>query len=167
MIVTYKYRSPAGELVIGDADGRLCLCDWVAASHSDAVLVRVCRYLGSDVKEGMTPLLAQVVQQLDEYFDGRRRKFEVPLCFVGTELQREVWQALTTIGYGELVSYKALASMVRHERAVRVVANAVGSNALSIIVPCHRVVGSDGSLTGYAGGIEAKRMLIELERRVR
>lgn len=164
MIVTYKYCSPAGELVLGDASGRLCMCDWATASHSVAVMARICRHFRCDVKEGMTKVLEQTVNQLDEYFEGKRREFDLPLSLVGTELQKAVWQALVNIGYGELVSYKGLATLVGRERAVRAVANAVGGNGLSIIVPCHRVIGSDGSLTGYAGGIEAKRLLIEIEK---
>lgn len=102
-------------------------------------------------------------RQLDEYFAGRRRVFDLPLLTVGTPFQRAVWELLTEIPFGETRSYAWLAAQLGHPRAVRAVAAANRANALSIFIPCHRVVGSDGSLTGYAGGLAAKRLLLGLE----
>lgn len=110
-----------------------------------------------------SPVLDRAVAQLREYLAGTRRSFELELAPRGTAFQREVWSALTTIGYGETRSYAELAAMVGRPRASRAVGAANGRNPLSLIVPCHRVVGSDGSLTGYAGGVERKRWLLELE----
>lgn len=102
-------------------------------------------------------------RQLDEYFAAQRRVFDVPLLTVGTPFQRAVWELLTTIPFGATRSYAWLAAQLGHPRAVRAVAAANRANALSIFIPCHRVVGSDGSLTGYAGGLAAKRLLLGLE----
>ena len=109
--------------------------------------------------------LARAATQLDEYFSGERRRFELDLLPVGTDFQREVWKELERIPYGAVISYGELASAsARLERAgARAVARAVGANPLSLFIPCHRVVGADGSRTGYAGGLEAKDFLLRLE----
>ena len=108
-------------------------------------------------------VLDRAVRQLDEYFAAQRRVFDVPLLTVGTPFQRAVWELLTEIPFGGTRSYAWLAAQLGHPRAVRAVAAANRANALSIFIPCHRVVGSDGSLTGYAGGLAAKRLLLGLE----
>lgn len=108
-------------------------------------------------------VLDRAARQLDEYFAGRRRVFDLPLLTVGTPFQRAVWELLTEIPFGGTRSYAWLAAQLGHPRAVRAVAAANRANALSIFIPCHRVVGSDGSLTGYAGGLAAKRLLLGLE----
>lgn len=107
----------------------------------------------------------EAARQLDEYFARRRTQFDVPLRFAGTPFQLRVWHALLEIPYGQTVSYGELAWQVGVPSAVRAVANANGANAISIFAPCHRVVGSTGSLTGYGGGLAAKQFLIELEKR--
>lgn len=108
-------------------------------------------------------VLDHAARQLDEYFAGRRRVFDLPLLTVGTPFQRAVWELLTEIPFSGTRSYAWLAAQLGHPRAVRAVAAANRANALSIFIPCHRVVGSDGSLTGYAGGLAAKRLLLGLE----
>jgi methylated-DNA-[protein]-cysteine S-methyltransferase len=114
-----------------------------------------------------TPVLAAAAAQLEEYLAGERTSFDLPLSPRGTEFQRRVWDALVEIPYGETVSYAELARRVGAPAAVRAVGAANGRNPLSIVVPCHRVVGSDGSLTGYGGGLPAKRWLLDLERSAR
>jgi methylated-DNA-[protein]-cysteine S-methyltransferase len=110
------------------------------------------------------PVLDAAAQQLDEYFQGRRARFDLPLDLgQGTAFQRAVWQALLTIPAGATTSYGALASALGNPRAMRAVGAAVGRNPLAIVVPCHRVVGGNGSLTGYAGGLDRKRALLQLE----
>lgn len=104
-----------------------------------------------------------VREQLDAYFAGTLTRFDVPIAPRGTEFQQAVWQALTAIPYGVTVSYLELARRIGRPEAVRAVGAANGRNPISIIVPCHRVVGADGSLTGYAGGVDRKRRLLELE----
>lgn len=109
------------------------------------------------------PHLAQAARELQAYFDGRLRRFDVALDAEGTPFQREVWRALRGIAPGATTSYGEIARRIGRPAAVRAVGAAVGRNPLAIVVPCHRVVGSDGSLTGYAGGLERKRALLALE----
>lgn len=120
--------------------------------------------LKADFVEAQSATTAEAARQLDEYFSGDRRAFDIPLLPVGTAFQVAVWRKLMEIPYGQTVSYAALAKLLGHPKAVRAVANANGANALSIFIPCHRVIGGDSSLTGYAGGLAAKRFLIGLER---
>lgn len=110
-------------------------------------------------------VLLRTVRELDEYFRGERKEFDIPLLLAGSEFQKRVWQQLRHIPYGQTVSYGELAAAIGAPKSVRAVANANGANAISIILPCHRVIGSDGSLTGYGGGIDTKRYLLELEKK--
>ncbi|KOO15185.1 cysteine methyltransferase [Vibrio xuii] len=110
-------------------------------------------------------ILNSVITQLDEYFSGQRKVFNIPLAANGTEFQKKVWQALTTIPYGQTWSYQDLANAIDNPKAVRAVGLANGKNPVSIVVPCHRVIGKNGKLTGYAGGVERKAQLLELEKR--
>jgi methylated-DNA-[protein]-cysteine S-methyltransferase len=107
--------------------------------------------------------LAAAVGQLEEYFAGERRRFDLPLKFEGTDFQRRVWQNLTEIPYGETLSYGALAARVGNHKASRAVGLANGRNPIAVIVPCHRVIGADGTLTGFGGGLERKRWLLTHE----
>jgi methylated-DNA-[protein]-cysteine S-methyltransferase len=111
------------------------------------------------------PLLAAAVEQLREYFAGERRQFDLPVEAQGTDFQRRVWQVLAGIPYGETRNYRQIADAVGAPRAVRAVGAANGRNPLPIVVPCHRVIGADGKLVGYAGGLPVKKVLLELEQR--
>ena len=113
--------------------------------------------------ETADPVLEASSTQLKEYFAGKRHSFDLPLAAAGTDFQRSVWAALAAIPYGELRSYRDIAHSIAKPKAVRAVGAANGRNPLPIVVPCHRVIGSDGSLTGFAGGLEAKTCLLELE----
>jgi methylated-DNA-[protein]-cysteine S-methyltransferase len=113
-------------------------------------------------REDPAPFTA-AVEQLGQYFAGERRSFDLPLTPEGTDFQRRVWAALAAIPYGETTSYAALADAIGHPGSARAVGAANGANPLAIVVPCHRVVGADGMLTGYAGGLDAKRSLLTLE----
>lgn len=117
--------------------------------------------------EGPTPLLEKAARQLEEYFAGQRKEFSLPLAPKGTEFQLRVWQALLQIPYGETRSYGELAAMVGNPKACRAVGGANHRNPLSILIPCHRVVGTGGSLTGYAGGLAIKEFLLKLESEAR
>ncbi|ASV67868.1 methylated-DNA--[protein]-cysteine S-methyltransferase [Cytobacillus sp. FSL W7-1323] len=112
-------------------------------------------------------VIKECVQQLEEYFQGKREAFEITYELNGTTFQTNVWQALTTIPFGETASYKDIAVIVGNEKAVRAVGSANGKNKMSIIVPCHRIIGTNGKLTGYAGGMERKGWLLEHERKFR
>ena len=106
------------------------------------------------------------VEQLDEYFAGKRKVFDFPFRQAGSDFQQEVWQCLLTIGYGKTISYLQQSKLMKNPLAIRAIASANGKNHLAIIVPCHRVIGSDGGLTGYAGGMWRKKWLLEHEARV-
>jgi len=124
-------------------------------------------YFGAEIPAGFvkaeTPLIKKAAGQIEEYLDGKRKKFSLPLEMHGTEFQMDVWRALQTIPYGETRSYKEIAEMVHRPKAVRAVGMANHRNPISIIVPCHRVIGHNGKLTGYGGGLPLKRRLLELE----
>ncbi|APR51950.1 methylated-DNA--[protein]-cysteine S-methyltransferase [Sphingomonas koreensis] len=119
--------------------------------------------LGPTVEDAGHPILARAAMQVDGYFAGTLRAFDVPLDFRGTDFQRSVWQALLTIPFGETRSYAQIADQIGRPTASRAVGAANGRNPVSIIAPCHRVIGTNGALTGFAGGLEAKRLLLDLE----
>lgn len=148
--------SPVGTLtLLASADG-LAAVLW---PDEDPQRVRL-RSVGENREH---PVLLEAEKQLGEYFAGRRKTFTVSLDFVGTEFQKKVWGALLTIPYGQTRSYGELAQQIGQPTASRAVGAANGKNPISIITPCHRVLGSDGTLTGFAGGMEAKALLLKLE----
>lgn len=163
MIQIQRYHSPCGDLMLGSFEGKLCLCDWAVEKHRDIVDVRLRKILQADYEEKTSDIIRETGKQLDEYFDGKRTVFDIPLLFVGTDFQKKVWHKLLEIPYGTTLSYGELATRLDMPKAVRAVANANGANAISILVPCHRVIGSDHSLTGYGGGLDAKKTLLTLE----
>lgn len=148
--------SPVGALKLVATDEGLAAILW---ENDDPKRVRLGELV---VRPGHT-LLGQAERELREYFDGARTAFSVPLDPVGTDFQKKVWSALLTIPYGETRSYGELARQIGNPKASRAVGAANGRNPLSIVTPCHRAVGSDGALTGFAGGLEAKRYLLSLE----
>jgi methylated-DNA-[protein]-cysteine S-methyltransferase len=131
-------------------------------SERDGAIVRL-SFGGRGPSESVSPLLARAVAQLDEYFAGKRRKFDLPLAPAGTEFQLACWQALADIPYGETRSYGEQARHIGRPDRARAVGAANGANPIAIILPCHRVIGADGSLTGFGGGLETKRRLLDLE----
>ena len=163
IIRTKRYESPCGTLLLGSFEDKLCLCDWQVEKHRDHVDGRLKRVLRAEFEEGTSDVIEDTVRQLDEFFAGKRREFDIPLLFFGTDFQKKVWNELLNIPYGQTISYGEMARRIGMPKSVRAVANANGSNAISILAPCHRVIGSDGSLTGYGGGLAAKKMLLELE----
>lgn len=163
MIYLQYFHTPYGELVLGESGGELCLCDWKYRKMRDQVDNRIQTALNGEFKLEETELLNETKSQLNEYFARERTTFDLPLLFVGSDFQKSVWEKLLTIPYGKTTSYLELSRILGDEKAIRAVATANGANAISIIVPCHRVIGSDGSLTGYAGGLNAKQKLLQLE----
>lgn len=158
-----RYESPCGVLMLGSFDDKLCLCDWQVEKHRDHVDRRLKRMLNAEFKEGTSEVIEKAGKQLDEFFARKRKEFDVPLLFVGTDFQKTVWNELLKIPFGKTISYGEMARRIGMPKAVRAVANANGANSMSIFAPCHRVIGSDHSLTGYGGGLEAKRILLKLE----
>jgi methylated-DNA-[protein]-cysteine S-methyltransferase len=118
----------------------------------------------TDFTKAETPLIKKTAAQIEEYLTGKRKQFTVPIALYGTEFQLAVWGALQIIPYGETRSYKEIAAFIGKPKALRAVGMANNRNPISIIVPCHRVIGSNGSLTGYGGGLPLKRRLLELEK---
>ncbi|MBK5512739.1 methylated-DNA--[protein]-cysteine S-methyltransferase [Pseudomonas sp. TH15] len=148
--------SPVGELKLVANGSRLAAILW---ENDKPNRVR----LGPMTEAADNPILMRAVKQLQEYFAGTRNQFDLELDFVGTEFQKKVWQALLTIPFGETRSYSQIAEQIGNPSAVRAVGAANGRNPISIIAPCHRVIGASGKLTGFAGGLEAKERLLTLE----
>lgn len=163
IIQLQRYHSPCGDLMLGSFEGKPCLCDWAVEKHRDMVDIRLRKNLQAIYEERVSDITGKAAKQLDEYFDGKRRTFDIPLLFVGTDFQKKVWHKLLEIPYGTTLSYGELAQHLDMPKAVRAVANANGANAISIFAPCHRVIGSDHTLTGYGGGLAAKKQLLDLE----
>ncbi len=163
IIITKSYESPCGTLLLGSLEGELRLCDWQEGKHHSQVLRRLQRALQAEYENGTSVIIGKTTMELDEFFAGKRQTFDIPLLFTGTGFQKEVWNELLKIAFGQSISYAELAKRLGRPESIRAVANAIGANAISILVPCHRVIGSDHSLTGYAGGLSAKRLLLELE----
>lgn len=157
------YDSPCGRLVLASFADRLCLCDWSDNPFAERNRRRIEKYLKATSMTETTSVLEDTKRQLDEYFASKRKAFDIQLCLVGTDFQHKVWNALRSIPYGSTKSYKDIAQCIGKPKAVRAVAGAIGANAISILIPCHRVIGSNHSLTGYAGGLEAKRWLLGME----
>lgn len=162
-IKTIIYQSPCGELLLGEYNNQLCLCDWYYRKNRESIDNRIKKALDAEYIIQESSLLLETKQQLEEYFEKKREVFDLPLLFVGTSFQQEVWNTLQTISYGKTTSYFHLAKLMNNESAVRAVANANGANALAIIIPCHRVIGKNNALVGYAGGLDAKKKLLNLE----
>jgi methylated-DNA-[protein]-cysteine S-methyltransferase len=156
--VSKKIESPVGALTLVASDAGLAAILW---PDDDADRVR----LGVLVECAAHPVLRDTERQLGEYFAGTRSEFALPLDFAGTEFQRSVWTALLTIPYGETRSYGDVARQIGRPAAVRAVGAANGRNPISIVAPCHRVIGANGKLTGFAGGLRTKEFLLALEAR--
>lgn len=147
--------SPVGPLLLAASDAGMHTIEFQHARHP------VKR--DGDWRETDHPLLRRARKQLDEYFTGTRRSFDLPLAPQGTPFQREVWQALAAIPYGETISYGQLAGHLGRPSASRAVGAANGRNPLPIVLPCHRVIGASGALTGFGGGLPTKQFLLQLE----
>ncbi|MBN8565678.1 MAG: methylated-DNA--[protein]-cysteine S-methyltransferase [Flavobacteriales bacterium] len=163
IIHIHYYHSPIGELVLGDYNDQLCLCDWRYRKMRNEVDARILKGLQAEFVENVTPLLTETQHQLQAYFDKKRTTFDLPLLLVGTDFQQTVWKALQQIEYGKTQTYLGLSKQLNNSKAVRAVASANGANAISIIIPCHRIIGSNQELVGYAGGVSAKKKLLALE----
>lgn len=157
------YNTPVGELIIGSYNDELCLCDWRYRKMRTAIDNRIKTRIGLDYEEGGSDIIIETKAQLNQYFKGERTEFDIPLNLVGSEFQVSVWNSLISVPYGNTLTYLDLSKKLGNEKAIRAVASANVANAISIIVPCHRIIGSDGSMVGYAGGVNAKMKLLKLE----
>ena len=158
MQLSYQFLdSPVGQLKLVAHETALVAVLW---ENENPNRVR----LAALVEDLQHPILLKTAQQLNEYFAGKRQQFDLPLDFEGTAFQQQVWQALLTIPFGETSSYKQIAEQIGNVKAVRAVGAANGKNPISIIAPCHRVVGANGKLVGFAGGLENKEVLLKIEK---
>ena len=159
----HYFKSPYGQLILGSYHEQLCLCDWRYRKKRDAIDSRIKTGLKAAYFETDDKVLMETRRQLDEYFSHNRKVFDIPLLPIGTPFQKRVWNHLLKIPFGETSSYLELAESMDNKNAVRAVASANGANAISIMIPCHRIIGSSGNLVGYAGGLKAKADLLGLE----
>ena len=162
-IHTEIYASPHGELILGSYNDQLCLCDWRYRKSRELIDRRIQTALKASFVEAGSKVNEKCKDQLEQYFSGERKEFDLSILLVGSDFQKRVWNLLLEIPYGKTLSYLSLSRRLGDEKAIRAVARANGDNAFSIIVPCHRILGSDGSLTGYAGGLRTKQKLLQLE----
>lgn len=157
------YKTPVGELVLGAYKGKLCLADWRYRKMRDAVDERIQKGLQAVYTEENATILEQTKTEINAYFNQELKEFTIPLQLVGTDFQKQVWKALQEISYGKTESYLGLSKKIQNEKAIRAVASANGANAISILIPCHRIIGTNGNLVGYAGGLKTKEKLLLLE----
>lgn len=163
MIATQQILSPYGELIIGTYKDQLCLCDWKHRHKREEIDLRIQSFLNTEFIDQSNHILEVTKEQLSEYFHKKRTTFDLPLLTIGTDFQKSVWNELINIPFGKTCSYLELSHKLNNPKAIRAVASANGANAISIIIPCHRIIGSIGELTGYAGGLSAKKSLLELD----
>jgi len=150
------YQSPIGIIEIEGTDEAICS---ILFAERDKIL--------NNIQDDAPKALVDCYHQLDEYFKGERNQFTFPYILEGTDFQKSVWNALTTIQYGQTGSYKDIALSIRNEKAVRAVGSTNGKNKLSIVIPCHRIIGANGKLTGYAGGLWRKEWLLQHEKSIK
>ncbi|NDV47279.1 methylated-DNA--[protein]-cysteine S-methyltransferase [Paludibacter sp. 221] len=163
VIYQTKIQTPLGIMYACATGKGICLLEFDNRKNIDSQFRKLAKSLGGTIADGESVYFQQLKNELEEYFGKKRKIFTVPLDLVGTDFQKEVWSALLKIPQGETVSYKQLATRIGDTKAVRAVANANAMNKIAIIVPCHRIIGSDNSLTGYAGGLDRKMKLLNLE----
>lgn len=159
-MLTRLYNSPAGTLFLAAEDSALIMCDWTVNSRYEALRTKLAEEYHT-FNDWQTLNAAEI--QLDEYFAGQRREFTITVAPYGTDFQRMVWNALLKVPYGTTLTYGELAALAGKPRAVRAVASAVAANPLSVIIPCHRIVPAAGGVGQYAGGADAKRLLLDHE----
>ncbi len=152
-------------MIAGAVDEGICLLEFSDRRMLNTEFKDLKRYLGTELSEGENRHTENLRLQIEEYFTGSRKEFDLPLVTPGTEFQQMVWKELLTIPYGKTRSYQQQADALGNPGSIRAVANANGMNRIAIIIPCHRVIGSDGSLTGYGGGLNRKKWLLDHERK--
>ncbi len=157
------YKTKIGELIIGTYDTKLCILDFRYRKMRSTVDNRIKKHLQADFTEQEDEIISETKKQIDEYLEGKRKNFSIPLLLVGTDFQKRVWSELLRVQYGETASYLDIAKRIDNPKAVRAVASANGANAIALIVPCHRIIESNGELGGFGGGLAVKKRLLRLE----
>ncbi|CAH0167910.1 Bifunctional transcriptional activator/DNA repair enzyme Ada [Chryseobacterium sp. Bi04] len=161
-----RIETMLGTMIACADEKGICLLEFSDRKALPTELKSISKHLNANIVQGENPHFITLEKELSEYFEGKRTVFTVPLSPVGTTFQKQVWDILQTIPYGMTRSYQEQADILGNPKAVRAVANANGFNKISIIIPCHRVIGSNGQLTGYGGGIWRKQKLLELEKAI-
>ncbi len=156
-------KTPIGDMIACATDRGICLLEFQERSNVAKQLNSVSSYFKKEVIPGHNLYLLKLQEQIDQFFSKKLENFSIPLDLAGTDFQKTVWNALLEIPFGNTISYLDLSKKLGDPKAIRAVANANAANKIAIIIPCHRVLGSDGSLTGYAGGLWRKKYLLELE----
>jgi methylated-DNA-[protein]-cysteine S-methyltransferase len=164
-INTQYHSTQIGEVILGSFHGKLCLLDFREGKARETVGDRIRQVLNAELVEQDDEILRETRRRLDEYLEGQRKGFDIPVLMVGTDFQKHVWNAVMRVPYGATSTYSQIARDMGKERAARAVGNAMAANPISIIVPCHRIIGSGGELVGYGGGLSLKRRLLTLEQR--
>ncbi len=165
MIYIQYYKTKIGELILGSFNNKICLLDFRYRRMRSTVDNRLKKELNAEYLEQDNSILKETRKQIDEYLIGERVEFEIPILMVGSDFQKQVWNALINVKYGEIASYLDLAKSIGNEKAVRAVASANGANSIGLIIPCHRIIGSNGELVGYGGGLPIKKRLLNLEKK--
>ena len=161
-----RFSTPLGPmLAIGNDEG-IYLLEFTDRRALESELKQLEKYFKATILPGANKHINELKKQLNEYFEGTRKQFTVPLKTFGTEFQKKAWEALLTIPFGTTRSYKEQAEIIKHPKAVRAVGTANGCNRIAIVIPCHRVIGENGKLTGYGGGLWRKQWLLDLEKKI-
>ena len=164
VITITRILTPLGPMMAGATEEGICLLEFTDRRMLETQIKRLKKHLGRELVPGKNKYFEPLSREINEYFEGKRKRFSVPLVVPGTDFQKQVWEELQTIPYGKTRSYEAQAQAIGNPKAIRAVARANGDNRIAIIIPCHRVIGKDGSMTGYGGKIWRKEYLLELER---
>ncbi|KAB2909088.1 MAG: methylated-DNA--[protein]-cysteine S-methyltransferase [Ignavibacteriaceae bacterium] len=160
-----QFSSPIGTIITGALPEGVVFLEFLSEDNPDAQWERLKKKFDGEFTEDKNKHLENLKEQLALYFEGKLKKFDIPVIFFGTEFQKKVWNELLSIDYGKTRSYGEQARAIGKPKAARAIGGAVGDNPISIVVPCHRVIGSDGSLTGFGGGIPRKIFMLDLEKK--
>lgn len=162
-ILSKRIQTPVGDMVLGSITDKICFLEFYLPERYKEMSGKLRKVFDAELIEGTNDVIEQAEKELQEYFAGKRKNFTVPLDLRGTEFELKIWDQLLKIPYGQVCSYSDIAKRIHNPKSVRAVGGANHSNPVAIIVPCHRVVGKNGSLTGYGGGMDKKRLLLDLE----
>ena len=165
IVYVNRIATPLGFMLAGTTKNGLCLLEFIDRRMLETQFKRIRQHMNATFIPGSNVITEMTATQINEYFNGKRRQFSVPLHIQGTDFQEEVWNQLKMIPYGKTRSYEEQARAINRPKAIRAVARANGDNRIAIIIPCHRVIGKDGNMCGYGGGIWRKKYLLELERK--
>lgn len=158
-----EYNSPIGIITLASNNNGLCMLEFDNEKRINNHLREITTHTNGQIKQSQNTIIKETIEQLDGYFNKQLTSFNIPIETIGTPFQKNVWEELQNIAYGKTRTYKQQAIALGNLKAIRAVATANGQNRISIIIPCHRVIGSNGSLTGYGGEIWRKRYLLDLE----